>query len=86
MHAGAINLDGLLVEIDSEIIGLNDRLGVALGAAHDGMDARHQFILVEWLGHIVVGSEAETFDLVLDAANARKDQDWCLDLGDAKRP
>jgi hypothetical protein len=58
---------------------------MALGTAHDGMDAGNQLILVEWLGHIVVGAEAEAADLVLDAGETRQDQDRRLDLGDAQR-
>ncbi len=58
---------------------------MALGAAHDGVDARDQFVLVEWLGHVVVGAEAETLDLVLDAGEAGEDQDRRLHLGDAQR-
>jgi hypothetical protein len=34
MHSDAIDLDGFLGEIDGEITGLHDRLGVALGAEH----------------------------------------------------
>jgi hypothetical protein len=40
---------------------------MALGAAHDRVDARHQFVLVEGLGHGIVGAEAQALDLVLDA-------------------
>jgi hypothetical protein len=40
---------------------------VALGAAHDGVDARDQLVLVEGLGEVVVGAEAQTLHLVLDA-------------------
>ena len=80
MHPRAVDLDRLGVEIDDEIAGLDDRLGVALGAAHDGVDAGDQFVLVERLGHVVVGAEAETLDLVLDAGEAGEDQDRRLDL------
>jgi hypothetical protein len=48
---------------------------MALGAADDGVDARYQFVFVEWLSHVVVGAEAETLDLVLDAGEAGEDQD-----------
>jgi hypothetical protein len=48
---------------------------VAHGAADDGVDACHQLVLVEWLGHVVIGAEAETLDLVLDAGEAGEDQD-----------
>ena len=82
MHALAADLDRLGVEIDHEIAGLDDRLGVTLGTAHDRMDAGNQFVLVEGLGHIVVGADAETLDLVLDAGEAGEDQNGCLDLGD----
>ena len=84
MHALAADLDRLGVEIDHEIAGLDHRLGVALGAAHDRMDARNQFVLVEGLGHVVVGADAETLDLVLDAGEAGEDQNGCFDLGDPK--
>jgi hypothetical protein len=57
---------------------------VSLRAAHDSLNARHQFVPVEWLGHVVVGAEAETLDLVHDADNAGEDQDRCLHLGDAQ--
>jgi len=84
MHALATDLDGLGVEIDHEIAGLDHRLGVALGTAHDRMDAGDQFVLVEGLGHVVVGADAETPDLVFDAGEAGEDQNGCLDLGNPK--
>ena len=82
MHALAADLDRLGVEIDHEIAGLDHRLGVALGTAHDRMDAGNQLVLVEGLGHVVVGADAETLDLVLDAGEAGEDQDGSLDLRD----
>ena len=85
MHAGAVDFDGLLVEIDEQVAGDDHRLGVALRTAHDRMDARDQFVLVERLGQIIVGAVAEPFDLVLDAGHAGEDQDRRLDLGDAQR-
>ena len=72
MHALAVNVDRLGIEIDLEPAGLDHRLGVALGPAHDGVDTGDQFVLVERLGHIVVGAEAETPYLVLDAGEARE--------------
>src|SRR5262245_20946538 len=71
VHALIVHLDRLGIEIDLEFAGLDDRLGVALGAAHDGMDAGHQLVLVEGLGHVVVGAEAEAAHLVLDACKPR---------------
>jgi hypothetical protein len=59
VHARLAHLYGLGVEIDREVAGLDHRLGMALGAAHDGVDARDQFVLVERLGHVVVGTEAQ---------------------------
>ena len=58
VDALGVDLDRLGVEIDHELAGLDDGLGVTLGAPHDGVDARHQFVLVERLGHVVVGAEA----------------------------
>jgi hypothetical protein len=60
----------------------DDRLGVALGAAHHRVDAGDQFVLVEGLGHIVVGAAAEPLTLVLDFGVAGQDQDRRVDLGD----
>ena len=85
MHARAVNLDRLLVQVDDQIAGIDDGLGVALGAPHDRVDARYQFVLVEGLGHVVVGAEAETSDLVLDAGQAGENQDRGLHLGDPER-
>ncbi len=45
---------------------------MTLGAAHDGVDARDQLVLVERLGHVVVGAEAEAANLILDAGKARE--------------
>jgi hypothetical protein len=83
VHARLVDPDRLGVEIDHEIAGLNDRLGVTLAAPHDGVNARHQLSLVERLGHVVVGAEAEAFDLVPDAGEAGEDQNRGLDLGDS---
>src|ERR1700704_1554789 len=80
MHALAADLDRLGVEIDHEIAGLDHRLRVALGTAHDRMDARNQFVLVEGFGHVVVSADAETLDLVLDTGEAGEDQNGCFDL------
>jgi hypothetical protein len=55
VHAGTANLDRLGVEVDDEVAGLNHRLGVALGAAHDGVDAGNQLVFVERLDHVIVG-------------------------------
>src|SRR5262249_19730507 len=86
MHARAVHFNRLGIEIDHEIAGLDHRLGVAFGAAHDGVDTRHELVLVERLGHVVVGAEAETPDLVLDTGEAGQNQNGGLDLGDAQRP
>ena len=58
-----------------QVAGLDDRLGMALRAAHDGVDAGHELVLVERLGHVVVGAEAEAAHLVLDAGKAGEDED-----------
>ena len=81
----ATHFDGLGVEVDAEVAGEDDRLGVALGAADHGVDAGDQLVLVEGLGHVVVGAEAEALDLVLDAGEAGEDEDRRVDLGDAER-
>jgi hypothetical protein len=59
VDALAADFDRLGVEIDDEIAGLDDRLGVTLGTADDRVDAGDQLVLVEGLGHVVVGADAE---------------------------
>jgi hypothetical protein len=44
------------------------------------LDARDQFVLVEGLGHVVVGAEAKISDLVLDPSIAREDENGRLHL------
>ena len=41
-------------------VGADDRLAVALRAAHHGMDAGDQLVAVERLGDVVVGTEPES--------------------------
>jgi hypothetical protein len=48
------------------------------------MNARDQFVLVERLSHVVVGAEAETPDLVLDAGEPGEDQGRRLHSGEAQ--
>ena len=48
------------------------------------MDAGDQFILMEGFCHVVVGADAETLDLVLDAGETGEDQNGSFDLGDPK--
>ena len=84
MHARAVDLDRLAIEIDTQIVSVDDRLRMSLGASHDGVDARHQLVLMERLGYVVVGTEAETPDLVLNAGEAGEDQDRRLYLRDAQ--
>ena len=71
--------------VDHKLASLDDQWGVPLGAAHDCVDTRHQLVLMERLGHVVVGAEAKALDLVLDAGHPGQDQNRGLDLGDAQR-
>ena len=50
------------------------RLAETLRAAHNGLDARNQFLLVEGLGDEIIGAHAEDLHLGLRAADARQDQ------------
>src|SRR3989344_2044756 len=72
------------VEIDDEVARLDDRLRVPLGATHHRMDAGDEFVAVEWLGDVIVGAQAETLDLVLDAGEAGEDDDRGFDLADTQ--
>ena len=79
-----LDLDRAGVEIDRQLAGLDDRFRMALGAAHDRLDARQQFAPVERLGQVVVGAEAETLDLVVELGEARQDQDRRIDARGAQ--
>src|SRR5580704_18062855 len=85
MNAAAESFDRLAIEVEYKIAELDDRLGVALGPAHDRVDACDQFVLVERLGHVVVGPKTETFTLILDTGETGKNQDRCLDPGYPQR-
>jgi hypothetical protein len=73
MQTRAVDFAGLGIKVDYEVVGLDDRLRVALGASHDSVDARDQFFPVEWLGHVVVRANAECLHLVLDTPEGGKD-------------
>ena len=53
---------------------------MTLPAPHDRMDAGHQFVLVERLGHIIVRAETECSYLVFKSSQSRQDEDRRLDL------
>ena len=57
--AGAVDFDGLCVEVDRKLAGANDRLRMALRTADNRMDAGDQFFAVEWLGDVIVCAKAE---------------------------
>jgi hypothetical protein len=59
-------------QADRDGEGRPGKLGTWSGARW--RDARDQFVLVEGFGHVVVGADAETLDLVLDAGEAGEDQ------------
>ncbi len=80
MHPLAVNVDSLGVEIDLQAPGLDHGLGMTLRPPHDGVDAGDELVLMEGLGHIVVGAEAEPPHLVLDAGKAGQDEDRGLHL------
>ena len=85
MDAVARDLNGLLVEIDDQVAGRDHRLGMALRAADDGVNAGDEFVFMEGLGQIIVGTEAEALHLVFDAGETRKDKNRRLHLGNAER-
>ena len=49
------------------------------------MDAGHKLVLVEGLGHVVVGAEAQALDLVFDGREAGEDEDRRSHLGNTQR-
>jgi len=48
------------------------------------MDAGDQFVLMERLGHVVVGAKAEALDLVFNAGEPREDESRRLHFGAAQ--
>ena len=54
---------------------------MALGAAHHSLNAGDQLILVERLGHIIVGAKAQRANLCLDNGVAGEDHHRRLHLG-----
>ena len=87
VNAGGLVTSTVLVSrLTHEVAGVDHRLGMALGAADDRVDARDQFVLAwntAWSA--VIGAEAETADLILDAGEAGKNQNRCLDPSDTSQ-
>jgi alpha-D-ribose 1-methylphosphonate 5-phosphate C-P lyase len=76
VHPLAANLNGLGVQVDLQFAGNDDRLRMPLGAAHDGMNAGNQFVLVERLGHVVVGTEADRLTYIVPSASRAPPASW----------
>src|SRR6185437_10686250 len=75
MEWRVFHFDGAAVEIDGELAGTDYRLGMALGAAHDRLDAGDQLTPVEGFRQEIVGAEAQTLDLVVEFGKAGEDED-----------
>jgi hypothetical protein len=58
---------------------------VALRAANNGVDAGDQLVLMERLGHVVVGAAGEGLHLGVDLGGTGKDHDRGVDLADPQR-
>ncbi len=86
MHALAVDLYCLLVEIDDQVAGDDHRLGVALRAADDGVDSRHQLVFVERLGEIIIGAVAEAAHFVFNPGHAGENENRRLDFGQSQSP
>ncbi|PAV69736.1 hypothetical protein WR25_06800 [Diploscapter pachys] len=84
MHARAIDLDRLGVEIDGELAGADDRLRMALRTTDDRVDAGDQFFAMEGLGDVIVGAEAEAAHLAVHLVDAAQDQNRRGHAGDAQ--
>ncbi len=84
MQRLAVDLDGAGVQVHLQLAGLDDRVGMALGAPHDRLDAGDQLALVERLGEVVVGADAEAADLVVEPGQPREDEDRRVDARGAQ--
>ena len=84
MDALALNFHRFGVEIDRQFAGADNRLSVTFRAAHNRVDASHQLILVEWLGHIIVSAKSKATNLVFNASQARQNENRSLHLGHAE--
>lgn len=82
MNATAASFHRLGVQVDADLAGLDDRLGVALAATNDSMHAGHELMLVERLGHVVVRAAAEGLHLRVDVGTTRHEHDRRIDLAD----
>ncbi len=55
-----------------------------LGAPHDRLNSGDQLTLVEGLRQVVVSPHAQALDLVVQIAEARENEDWCLNTCSAQ--
>ena len=62
------------VQVELQRTNMQRRLTEPLAASDDGLHARQQLGLVEWLGDEVVSAEPQPFDLGLRSRQARQDQ------------
>src|SRR4051794_24201038 len=71
----AFDLDDAAVEIDEELAGADDALGMALSSPHDRLDAGDELAAVEGFRQEVVGPEAEALDAGVEVVEAGEDED-----------
>ena len=76
-----VDFDRAGIQVDRQTAGPDHAVGMAFAAADDGLDARDQLALVEGLGQIIVGADAQSLDLVVQLRQAGQDQDRRGDAG-----
>ncbi len=81
-----VHSDGTTVEINQQLAGADCRVGMALRAADDRLNARYQFAMIERLGQEVVGAEAQALNLVIERIEPRQDEDRGTDPGRPQLP
>src|SRR5205085_6093726 len=75
MHRLIVHHAGATIEIDQQLAGTDRRLGMALRAANDRLNARQQLAMIERLGQKVIGAEAQALNLIVEPIEPGEDQD-----------
>jgi hypothetical protein len=86
VDAGAVHFHSLGVEIDNKISVWSADTACPLRAAHDGVDARDQFVLMERLGYVVLAPKPRRLTFSWIPPMPERIRMGRLHIGDAQRP
>ena len=81
MQGFPVDADGLGIEVDFDVAGADDGVGMPLGTTDNSLNPGQQFGPVKRLGQVIVGAVTQPFDFFVRFGQAGQNQHRRFDFG-----